>query len=68
MFITSEGHSQMSRIADENEYVGGDVFSDLNVYVYTVGIHIDCILNEHWILAESNKEIKRIAHWVFVSG
>lgn len=47
VFITSEGHSQMSRIADENEYVGGDVFSDLNVYVYTVGIHIDCILNEH---------------------
>lgn len=37
----------MTRIRDENVYVGGDVFSDLNVYVYTVGIQIDCILNEH---------------------
>lgn len=36
----------MTRIGDESVYLGGDVFSDLNVYVYTVGIHIDCILNE----------------------
>lgn len=47
VFITSEDHSHMTCIGDENVYVGGDVFSDLNVYVCTVGIHIDCILNEH---------------------
>lgn len=47
VFITRVGHSHMTRIGDENVYVGGDVFSDLNMYVYTVGIQIDCILNEH---------------------